>query len=368
MKVLHDLDADFIDRIFQAHVPYSGSLELTHRCNLACRHCYQFPAREGELDTAAWKRILGQLAECGCLFLSFTGGEPLLRPDLLELLSEAAELAFVVSLQTNATLVDEGKVRRLAGMPNFRADVSLYGDNPATHDAFTGVAGSFAATRRALELMLEGGIPVLLKVTVGNFNYREMEGIAALAGALGVKAVFSALIFPRNDGDPTPAALRLDDARLEEFFRFEAGYMLDRLGEMLGMEGETLTYEDLVAYFSRCVVNPDKVAGGKRRPCGGGSTVFAVNPYGDVYPCVAFPLVVGNLREEHFSAIWKNSAELEKLREDGGMLPSPCRECPLLDKCSPCMALSYLEGGAGACCSEEKCRHTRILMRTMEAL
>lgn len=368
MKVLDDLDRDFIDKIFRARIPYSGSLELTHRCNLACRHCYQFPARGGELDTSDWKAILRQLADCGCLFLSFTGGEPLLREDFYELVSEAAELRFAVTIQTNATLLTGKHVRFLADIPNLRADVSLYGDNPATHDAFTGVEGSFAATRRAVEMLLEGGIPVLLKVTVGSFNHKETEGIAALANAMGVKAVFSALIFPRNDRDTAPTALRLDDARLEDFFRFETGYMLDQLGEMLGVEGETLTYEDLVRHLSRCAVGPGEASGEKRRHCGGGSTVFAVNPYGDVYPCVAFPLVVGNLREEDFSSLWKNSPQLKRLRENEGLIPSECRECSLLDSCAICMALSYLEGGEGLCYSGERCRQTRILRSVIEGL
>lgn len=362
------MDVKFMDRIFQAHVPYSGSLELTHRCNLACRHCYQFPARDGELGISDWKGILRQLADCGCLFLSFTGGEPLLREDFYELISEAAELRFAVTLQTNATLLTGQHVRFLADIPNLRADVSLYGDNPTTHDAFTRVEGSFAATRKALEMLLEGGIPVLLKVTVGSFNYKEMEGIAALANAMGVKAVFSAFIFPRNDRDAAPTALRLDDARLEDFFRFETEYMLDQLGVMLGMEGETLTYEDLVSHLSRCALGPGEASGEEHRRCGGGSTVFAVNPYGDVYPCIAFPLVVGNLREQAFSSLWKKSPQLERLRENEGVIPSPCRECSLLDSCALCMALSYLEGGEGIYYSGERCRQTRILISAIEAL
>ena len=363
-----DLDREFVDRIFQARVPYSGSLELTHRCNLSCRHCYQFPPRDGELDVGAWKDILRQLAQCGCLFLSFTGGEPLLREDLLALVAHAAELDFVVTLQSNATLMTSEHVRFLADIPNFRADVSLYGDNPTTHDAFTGVGGSFASTMRALEMMLEEGIPVLLKVTVGDFNFHELEGIAALADAMGVKAVFSALIFPRNDRDTAPAALRLDDSRLEDFFRFETAYMLDKLGEMLGTGREALSYEDLAAYASRCVLGPDEAGGGRRRYCGGASTVFAVNPYGDVYPCVAFPLVVGNLREEDFPSLWKNSPVLDKLRGGEGMLPPPCGGCKLLEVCNPCMALHYLEEGEGSHAEGERCRHTRALMRAIEAL
>ncbi len=360
------LDREFIDRLFEGNVPYSGSLELTHRCNLYCRHCYQFKARGGELGTERWEALLGELASLGCLFISFTGGEPLLRADLPRLLEAAAGMGYAITLQTNGTLINRKTARMLGGYPTLRADVSVYGSRDETHDALTGVAGSFAAARRGMEMLLESEVPLLLKVTMGSFNLQEAEDIASLADSLGVKAVFSSLIFPRNDRDPAPTSLRLDDAALERFIRFETGYMLESLAEIMGTEGETLTYGDLARYVRKCAVDPVRLESENRRYCGAGRTVFAVNPYGDVYPCVALPLVLGNLMEDNFARIWKDSPPIIRLREREDELAVECEECDLLKKCAICRALSFLEGGDTAALSRERCRQTRALIKVLE--
>ena len=359
------LDREFADRINEAHVPFSGSLELTHRCNLQCRHCYQFRPHGGELDTEQWIALIRDLADCGCLFLGFTGGEPLLREDLFDILAAAAERNFVMTLQTNATLLDRSKVSMLSDMPTLRVDVSLYGSNSSTHDGLTGVEGSFATTLRALEMLREKDVPVLAKVVVGDFNLDEVEGIVALTEGLGVKAIFSSLIFPKNDRDPSPTSMRIDDAGLERFLHFEKDYMLSNLGEILGIDSGELTMDDLEGYLQKCALGPDTFNSENRRFCGGASTVFAVNPYGDVYPCVTFPLVVGNIQEEKFIQIWKHSPELRGLRIQEDELPKECRECFLLDKCAICRALSYLEKGEPVAFSQERCRQTRVLMKVL---
>lgn len=253
-------DLEFVDRIFQESVPYSGSLELTHRCNLACRHCYQFsPGDRSELGTGQWMKVMQELASAGCLFLAFTGGEPLLREDLPELIRAAAAMRYAITLQTNAVLLGEADARMLGDMPTVRVDVSVYGARPETHDRLTGMRGSFAATRRALELLRENGVPVLLKVTVGDFNFGEIEDIALMADGLGVKAVFSSLIFPRNDRDAAPTSLRLEDAELERFIDFDARYMLDNMGELMGVDAGELAYPDLVDYLHKCAIDPARV-------------------------------------------------------------------------------------------------------------
>lgn len=355
----------FSDTLYRLNVPYSGSLELTHRCNLSCRHCYQFPPRGPEMETSEWEELLEQLAEAGCLFVSLTGGEPLLREDLPELLSRAAELDFVVTVQTNATLLDKKAVRFMGGIPNLRVDVSLYGAAPSTHDYLTGVEGSFEATRRALDMLLSEGVPVLLKVTVGNFNVREVRDIATLARELGLEAIFSAMIFPRNDGDPAPTAFRLNDRELEEFTRFQVEYSLPLVAELMGMEGK-VEEKELLRYLTSCAIGPPDPSGGRKHRCGCARIVFAVNPYGDVYPCVALPVVVGNVREERFADIWRDSPALRELREEEEELPEECAACELLDTCPICRALCYLEDGAIKGRNAERCRHTHAIARVWE--
>jgi radical SAM protein with 4Fe4S-binding SPASM domain len=313
------------------------------------------------MGTRQWVAAMDELADAGCLFLSMTGGEPLLRKDILGLLAAAAERNFVVTLQTNATLLDEATIRFIADMPGIRVDTSLYGARPSTHDSLTGVEGSFDASLGAMRLLREKGVPLILKVVVGRFNLGEVEEIAELGSELDSYVMFTSLIFPRNDGHPAPTALRLDDAGLERFMRFEVGYLPRYLSEVLDVD-----VERVMDYTRRCAVGPDDPDGGTRRYCGAGRTVFAVNPYGDVYPCVAFPIVLGNLLEEGFAAIWRDSPRIRELRGGEGELPQQCNECSLLDKCGICRALSYLEQGDMFAASQEKCRLTRTLMKVLE--
>ncbi|MEW6554193.1 MAG: radical SAM protein [Actinomycetota bacterium] len=355
-----------MDRIFRERVPYSGSLELTHRCNLTCRHCYQFqPAGRNELDGGQWQKVMEDLAAAGCLYLNFTGGEPLLREDLPQLIRAAAAMGYVITLQTNAVLIDEAMARMLGGLPTVRVDVSVYGARPETHDRLTGMEGSFAATRRALGLLHDNGVPLLLKVTVGDFNLAEVEDIAGMADDMGLQAVFSSIIFPRNDRDPAPLSMRLDDAGLERFVRFHTRYMLDKLGESMGPEVKRAAREDLTAFIRKCAIDPAQVESEYRHYCGGGTTAFAINPFGDVYPCIAFPLVVGNVLEKDFSEIWENSPQLQRLRGKEEGLPEDCKGCDLLEKCAICMALSYLEEGEAMALSGERCRQTRMLVKVL---
>jgi radical SAM protein with 4Fe4S-binding SPASM domain len=159
--------------------------------------------------------------------------------------------------------------------------------------------------------------------------------------------------------------MRLDDAGLERFIRFHTRYMLDKLGEIMGPEAKRAAGEDLAAFMRKCAIDPAQVDGEYRRYCGGGTTAFAINPYGDVYPCIAFPLVVGNVLEKDFADIWENSPELRRLRGKEDDLPEECRSCDLLEKCALCMALSYLEEGEASALSRERCRQTRALVKVL---
>lgn len=352
-----------MDRLQELCIPLSGSLELTHRCNLKCRHCYQYAAKAGEMSTSEWTGIIEQLAESGCLFLALTGGEPLLRKDLFDIIYAAYERNFAVTLQTNATLLSEQDIRRLGRLTTLRVDVSIYGAKPETHDFMTREQGSFARIRRNLELLKENEVPIILKAVICDFNLPEVEEIVKLADELETTAIFTSLIFPRNDGDLTPTRMRLDEEGLERFLRFEMDYLPRYLSEVSGFE-----VENLADYMQKCVIGPQDPEGGKKRYCGAGRTVFALNPYGDLYPCVAFPWPVANLRDVPLREAWQGAPRLRELREAELDLPDECERCSLLDKCGICRALSYQEEGRAVAVSPEKCRMTHALTRLLDSI
>ncbi len=144
-----DWRADFGRRLVNLRVPISGTLELTHRCNLGCVHCYlgsrqdRQHSAEREMTTDEVLSVLDQVAAAGCLNLVLSGGEPLLRRDFAEIYRHARGLGLVVTVFSNATLVTEELVDLFRDYPPYAVDISVYGATPATYEKVTGVAGSF---------------------------------------------------------------------------------------------------------------------------------------------------------------------------------------------------------------------------------
>ncbi len=315
------------------------------------------------MSTSEWLGVIGQLADAGCLFLALTGGEPTLRKDIFDIIHAAYERNFALTLQTNGTLLSKDDIRKLGELETLRVDISVYGAKAETHDFMTCEPGSFLKIRRNLELLKENAVPIILKVVVGNFNLPEVEEIANLAEELDTTAIFTALIFPRNNGDRTPTRMRLNEDELERFMRFEMEYLPPYLSEISGWE-----VHDVAEYIQKCAIGPQDPEGGKKRYCGAGRTVFAINPYGDMYPCVAFPLSVANLREVPLEEAWQEAPILGELRRAEMELPEQCENCSYLDKCGICRALAYQEEGMALAVSPEKCRMTHTLMRIIDSI
>jgi radical SAM protein with 4Fe4S-binding SPASM domain len=355
------MEMDFFEKMRIAQVPFAGSLEVTHRCNLRCAHCYQFPPRPGEMSLEQIVRLIGRLQEAGCLFLNITGGEPLVRADILEILGEASERHFALNLQTNAMLLDRRMADELARLAGLRVDLSLYAATEEEHDSFTGTPGSFRACLQALELLRERNIPTMTKTIVTVLNLDRLEEIKTLAEERGAVAFFSPMVFPRNDRDPAPLRFRLSDAQLATFQDFQLRHLEEAYGDIrLAEDWEAASRPPGCADIGL------EVQGRSVRGCGAAKTTFAINPYGDVYPCVAWPFVVGNVLEDDFAVIWKESLQLEELRRKEFNLDEECTSCRLLENCPLCRALSYVEEGDAQALSRERCRQTRIWIRGTE--
>jgi radical SAM protein with 4Fe4S-binding SPASM domain len=274
------------EKIAGRRIPFSGSLALTHRCNLGCVHCY---AREGtpnaakeEMNAGQWERIIDEIKAAGCLYLLLTGGEPLLRVDFPEIYTYARKNGFLVTVFTNGTLADERILDLFADMPPRLVEISLYGAHAKTHDLVTGVPGSFASAMRAIENLLARGIKVSLKSVLLTLNADEIPALEELARRHGVQFRLDPAVFPSLGGDRFPLSLRVlperavdlemaDPGRIKEWREF-----LEAFRGMTGGEG---------------LYN-----------CGSGMNTFHVDPQGWLYPClmvrsVRYPLARGNFQE-----------------------------------------------------------------------
>jgi radical SAM protein with 4Fe4S-binding SPASM domain len=330
-----------ISRTVLRHQPLSVHFDLTYRCNERCVHCYLDHDDHGELTTAECLAVMKELANAGTLFLTFSGGEIFLRPDLYEILAEARRLHFDVSLKTNALLVTEERAARLREYGVRRVQISVYSDIPGVHDAITKVPGSLQRTLAAIPLLLEQGLQVKLACPLMRENLLAYRGVMALAEKLGVPYVLDLTITPMMDGNEAPLAHRLPVSSLLPVMQdptlhackpqptAEATRAMQEfpaaIGSAVSSGIESEAYEDL--------------------PCSAGHNSCYISPYGDVFPCVQLPQAAGNLRRERFSDIWYHAPQLERLRGIRESQLPVCSRCEIRSYCERCPGLALMEGG-----------------------
>ena len=330
-----------ISRTVQKHRPLSVHFDLTYRCNERCVHCYLDHDDHGELTTAECLKVLDDLANSGTLFLTFSGGEIFLRPDLYEILAAARRLHFDISLKTNALLVTPERAGRLRELGVRRVQISVYSAIPAVHDAITKVPGSLQRTLAAIPVLLEQGLPVKLACPLMKENLMAFRGVMALAEKLGVPYVLDLTITPMIDGSGGPLEHRASVSSLLPVLRDpllhsckpqmtpQAASAMNTfqvaLGSAVSSGIESSAYEDL--------------------PCSAGHNSCYISPYGDVFPCVQLPQAAGNLRREKFDDIWYHAPQLERLRAIRESQLPVCSRCELRSYCERCPGLALMEGG-----------------------
>ena len=201
--------------------PLCCQWEITCRCNLRCIMCYTdcFNRPEqirDELRTEEIFRIMDELAEAGCIELALTGGEPLARPDFFEIYEHAKAGGFLVSLLTNGTLITEAVADRLAALPPHRVEISLHGITERTFDLVTQGSGSFTRCMRAIGLLRDRKLPLLLKTTAMTVNKDEVLAIKRYVNGLeGVGYTLGEELRPTLEGSDSPGLLALSDQELQ---------------------------------------------------------------------------------------------------------------------------------------------------------
>jgi radical SAM protein with 4Fe4S-binding SPASM domain len=302
-------------------IPAWVHIDLTWRCNLHCVHCYLPERATPELSQREVLSLLDELAEAGTLSVLFSGGEVLLRKDLLAIVEHARHLHFEVLIKTAGTLVTAEFARRLAQLRVSRVDISLYADQAEAHDAITGMRGSFARTLAAIQHLTSSGVRVRVVHTLMRGGATDFISVERLARGIGAEYQFSASVYPRLNGDGTTTRLNLP----------------------LPVKQALFSHPDhCVAFEEGSGQNGGSAQG--RLLCQAGHTSCYISPFGEVWPCVLFPLPLGNVREQPFQKIWRESPVLQGLR---GMLPQDlhtCSTCALKKFCSRCPGQAYLNG------------------------
>jgi radical SAM protein with 4Fe4S-binding SPASM domain len=362
--------------------PYVVSWNLTYRCNLACEHCYldagpkplvgtQDFADRSELGTEECFAVIEQLAafapECVTIL---TGGEPLLRRDIIEIVQRAAERGLWVVVGTNGVRITENVARRLADAGARGLSLSLDALDPDRHDQFRRVRGAWQNTVDGAEILNRTGLPFIVQTTAGSHNLGELEAIADFAHDRLLAKVWNLyFLVPTGRGqfvsDITPAQY---DEVLASLYRIQSKYArrmlvnakcaphyIKTVLERTGGDGGAPAL-DANTDTEAAPVSAIRTYSGGAGGCPAGTHYMGIRPNGDVTPCPYLPVFAGNIRRSPLADLWSSSELFTGIRQRTS-LGGRCGECEMNAQCGGCRARAY--GTTGDMMAEDPlCTHT----------
>ena len=327
--------------------PYVISWNLTYRCNLACEHCYldaggsplvasESFADRSELATEECFRVIDEIAAFApeCLTI-LTGGEPLLRRDILEIVRHAAERRLWVVVGTNGVRITENLARRLAEAGARGLSLSLDALDPDRHDRFRRVRGAWQNTVEGAGILTRTGLPFIVQTTAGAHNLGELEAIADFAhDRLAAKVWNLYFLVPTGRGqfvsDITPAQY---DQVLASLYRIQKKY-----------ERRMLVNAKCAPHYVKTLLEhgqpPLKAYSGGAGGCPAGTHYMGIRPNGDVTPCPYLPVFAGTLRKASLADLW-NASELFSDVRRRTSLGGRCGPCEMNAQCGGCRARAF---------------------------
>lgn len=287
----------------------SALIELTYACNLNCSFCYNDLGLQGKpLTLAQYRDLLDDLAAQNTLYLILTGGEPLSHPEFFTIGSYAKQLGFVTRIKTNGHSVNAKVAKRIKSeVDPYRLEVSLHGASAEVHDRQTRVDGSFARLMNNFEAMRDAGLRVQVNTALTRWNEHQIADIFSIVDRLGFRIQVDDEVKPRDDGDASPTEIQASTAGLAELRRLQMAYGTPREAPSQTSTIETQRGE---TQSSESQGNEPEEADERRgdKHCGAGASTLAIDPVGNVLPCVQWRMPVGNLHEARLRDIWNNQA------------------------------------------------------------
>ncbi|KYK36064.1 MAG: hypothetical protein AYK19_09605 [Theionarchaea archaeon DG-70-1] len=341
--------------------PMVVGYEVTHACNLRCRHCYNALGVKGpnELDLENGKKVIDQVHDVGCSYIIFGGGEPFTRKDIFELMEYAFKKDIKIAISTNATLIDREKAKKISDLEVYNVQIGVDGTEDV-HDTIRSVKGAWKRTYNAIYHLLDAGIPVTAIFTTMRSNFSNIEEYidfmkdefgdvvylifvrATYAGrAMETGEVLSAIEWLNaanriteklnfDNWSHIPYCYILDSIRLN---RIVKEFMKTSLGEQVYPEQVRRDVLEKNVPVEEAVY---KLVGGV---CKAGLWHMAVDPDGNITPCAEMGISLGNIKETTIEEVWKNHEIFRKLRN---------RRTEIKGKCSACSSFEWCRGGCRA--------------------
>jgi radical SAM protein with 4Fe4S-binding SPASM domain len=305
--------------------PLSANFELTFRCNLKCEFCYNVddPASR-ELTTPQILDTIRKLSDLGILYCALTGGEPMVHPDFWTIARAVKKGNMALRVYTNGCYIDEAAAERFAGeVRPLEIEISIHGSTSEVHDRLTGMRGSLDQALRAIRLLRERDVRVILKTPITRHNQHQVWDIHGLGRELDVPVTFDPVVTPRDDGDTEPLRLQATPEFLKKFWSEE-------WKELRG--GQSVSPTDHTQISSNC---------------GTGRTTVAIDPYGNIYPCVQWRRKAGNVLEvESLADLWVTSSVLKTVRRLAvEVTDKTLKGCESGEFCTFCPGVAELQTG-----------------------
>jgi radical SAM protein with 4Fe4S-binding SPASM domain len=322
----------------KCRIPRSVSLEMTYACNLRCKHCYVEAGakQDGELNTTEMLGLLEKLKAAGIKEINVTGGEPLVRNDIFEILDYSFS-NFKTVLLTNGYGINEGIGQKLSKYRNMLVQLSLDGANAKTHDHLRGIDGSFDRVLNAMELLSKNGLRAVASMTVTSFNLDQIEDVLKIAKENG------AIRFRAGPIIPSGRAKELNwNLSREDMSKFK-----DKIKEL----HEKYKNEIFVDAGDTILTEDEKEFVQTLKNCGAGYKLVAIAPNGDVRPCAGLPSDVfyqGNICRESAEDVF--GSKMSRFLFD---VQSPkkdtCTGCEHNDSCGFCLVSAYALASCKSC-------------------
>lgn len=296
--------------------PLRVMFELTYRCNFYCRHCYvpQNYKKKSELKTKDVFSILDQLAEIGCFYLGFTGGELFIRKDIINILWYAKKKGFEIIIYSNGSLINETIADELSRIRPNNVDITIPAMSKTAFEKISGVCGSRDKVFKAIELLHKKGVNLGLKTCVLKENEKEIKDIQKFADSLGVLHRLDNMLSPRLNGSKKPYKYR---------------------GTLCSSDSGKFDTDECVLTNSTEIINLFK--------CGVGGSQAAITPLGELKMCVMidYPKYKISTAETSLQDAWGKLKEfVSNIKPDENY---KCNSCGIGSYCKWCPAKSWLE-------------------------
>lgn len=326
---------------YKNSIPIIATIEVTQICNFSCRHCYNFdrinlekhPLSQLAMTPMRILHLIDELSNAGTLFLNLSGGEALANPEIFSYIQRARKNHMEVRLKTNAALINEKMAQKLSLAQVCGVDISLYGISDDSYEKLTNSKNALTKVIQAIDLLKSNNIDTNISIILHRHNVHELEKMIDFCNSKNLPYQISTEVTGRYDGTNDSRQYEITNEQFESLLNSKYGH-----------------------YFQSDVPKGSYQCSCARSICG-------ISFSGEVYPCIGAPIASGNITNSSFEMIWKNSSELNKIRNLKTSDFTSCVNCDVQEKCNRSSGSIYINTGNYTGCDQVTLDQAKIRAR-----